>query len=600
MLKCVGVAWAVAVVVGACGGDDRVGLVEETGFDDAEDVAEAVDLLFEVAGDSAPTSDGEDATDKVDSVADADVAAEVDVDLDVEIDGAVDTREVEVAPIDCGDCDDLLACTNDVCGPDGVCVHNVKAGSCKVAGECVAAGHGPDPCRICAPDINPNGLTSLTGGPCDDGDPCTTDEQCTLGSCAGGIVRPCEASSVCHVSLGCDAVNGCMEEAKPEGTPCGAGSACEVVEASLPEEPPTIECVEGDAMPAGSIAWFDALRCPTGWEQYAAATGRTLVPVGPLGPEKGVGEDGTPLLSGAQPVHTHVVTGTVGIGSQRFIGVAGGGNGLAQPGSVAVSGTSEAASLGLPYVQLLACHKTSDHVLGAAPTGVFVFAEAALGCGADWIATDEGAERLVVGVPSGASAGATFGAPPGLATRASHTHGVSGNFAIDSHGIALASGCCSPDFASSADPFVDYVSGAPEVSEATTFPWRAELQCMLAEPVVPSPVADTAPPGIVLFASDDTCPVGWSPLDIARGRLIVAAATGGDVGVTVGNPLGDREDRSHRHNVRLQLTLAQKNIAAANGPNQDGAAPGLHDATFLSAPATSRLPFRQLLACTKP
>jgi len=591
VLKDVGVTLVVAVLVGACGSDDRAGLAQEVGGDGVDALGESVGEDVGV-GEAGDAGGGEDVGEGGGGGGDG----------DEDEDAGRGEVEADTKPIDCGDCDDLLDCTNDVCGTDGVCVHNVKAGFCKVAGACVATGHGPAECRICAPDINPNGLTSLTGGPCNDGDPCSSDEQCTLGTCGGGIVRPCEASSICHMSLGCDAARGCVEAALPNGTPCGAGSACEVTRPApeAPDADAAIQCVEGDGLPEGSIAWFDALRCPTGWEQYAAATGRTLVPVGPLGPDKGVFEDGTPYLSGASPTHSHTVTGTVAIGAQRFVGIAGGGNGLAAPGTVAFSGMSEATALGLPYVQLLACRKTSDHVLGVAPTGVFVFADQAFGCGADWVASDEGAQRLLVGVPAGATAGATFGASPGLATRPTHSHVVNGSFAIDSHGVALASGCCSADFASSSDPLIDVLSGPPSTSDATTFPWRAELQCLALEPAVPAPTADTAPPGIVLFASDATCPIGWNPLELARGRLIIGAATGGDVRLTVGNPLADREDRTHRHNVKLELTLTRKNIAAANGPNQDGAAPGLHDATLLSGPATSGLPLRQLLACTKP
>jgi len=586
----IGLVFALQVGLGfiaGCGGDERVGLVQDD--DDAPDVAES---LFEV----------DDVSEEVDAAPEVDTAIE-----ETRAEVVEDVKpEVEVVPdveIDCGDCDDLLACTNDVCGPDGVCVHNVKAGFCKVAGACVESGNGPAECRICAPDINPNGLTSLTGGPCDDGDPCTTDEQCTLGTCTGGIVRACDDVPVCYQNLGCDAVLGCVSRALLEGTPCGSGSACEAVASDvdgLPPEVDAVQCVAGDGMPPGSIAWFDALRCPGGWEQYAPATGRTLVPLGPLGPDKGVIEDGTPYLSGANPTHAHSIAGTANIGTQRFVGVAGGGNGLANPGTVAVTGSSDAVSLGLPYVQLLACKKTSDHVLGVAPAGVFVFADAALGCGADWVASDEGSLRLVVATPTDGTTGATFGAPPGLSARASHTHGVNGFFAVDSHGVALASGCCSPDFASSSDPLVDYPSSAQTNNDSTTFPWRGELQCMLADPAVPAPTADTAPPGIVLFANDDSCPVGWNPLEFARGRIIVGAATGGDVHVVVGSPLRDREDRTHRHTFTLQLSLSQKNIAAANGPNQDGAAPGTHDATLAGATATSGLPFRQLLACTKP
>lgn len=594
--------WVAVIACAGCGGDDVQGRAEDTRALDAAEVAAEdvppgddadgtgegpeVGLDHETADqDVRDSSDGDaieagadagwvdDALDGADEVGAID-AAEIEV-------APTDAAEIEVAPIDCGDCDDDLDCTNDVCGADGICQHHPKAGWCNVAGRCVEAGDGPEPCRICVPDVRSDGLTSLAGGPCDDGDPCTIDDQCVLGTC-GGTVLACETPAVCHVSLGCDPdVGGCIEEPIADGTPCGEGRVCEVA-----------ECVVGDGMPTGTVAWFEALRCPEGWEQYAPATGRTLVPVGPAGPAGGVWEDGAPLASGAEMAHAHAVSGPVTVGAQRFVGVAGGGNPLASPGVYTATGGAAEASLGLPYLQLLACTKTSPDVMGAPPAGVFAFAAEV--CGPDWEASAEGADRLVVGVPEGGSAGATFGAPPGLASRASHTHAVSGAFTIGGKGIALASGCCSPDFASSSDPNVSFTSGPPTDGEVL-FPWRAAPQCMA--PTGDGP--ETAPPGIVLFASDTRCPDGWVELESARGRIIVGAATGGDVGVTVGAPLADREDRAHRHTVALTLTLPDKNIAAANGGNQDGAAPGRHDAMFTSAPATSGLPFRQLLVCRK-
>jgi hypothetical protein len=104
---------------------------------------------------------------------------------------------------------------------------------------------------------------------------------------------------------------------------------------------------------------------------------------------------------------------------------------------------------------------------------------------------------------------------------------------------------------------------------------------------------------MVLFSQSATCPAGWSIFATAAGRLLVGVALGGDVGLTVNTPLADREDRTHTHPVALSATLSQRNIAAANGPNTSGAAPGNVSATLPSAPATSGLGFVQRLACRK-
>jgi hypothetical protein len=557
-----------------------------TGLSDGTDdgAADGVDTRDDGADtDDAADTDGADTDDAADTDgADTDDAADTDAA------DTVDTADT-AKPLECGDCDDGLACTNDVCGLDGVCQHNVKSGFCTVAGRCVEAGDGPEPCRICVPQVRTDGLTSLSGGPCDDGNPCTTDEQCQLGSCKGGVEKVCAASSPCHESLGCQKeAGGCVEEALVDGTPCGSGLVCE-----------DVQCLVGDGMPRGTIAWFDARRCPDGWETHSAAVGRTLVPFGAealaaaLG-EGGAGiEGGEVLASGADPKHQHTASSTVTIGAESFVGIAGCCNGLAAAGTVAIAGTSSDASLGLPYLQLLACKKVSDP-LGRPPRGVFAFAEGS--CAEGWSASAEGERRLVVGAPEGAASGATFGGAAGM-FEGRHDHAVAGAFALASHGIALASGCCAGGFASARAAQVALVTSAP--TSSVVFPWRGELQCRLGAEAVSESTAEAAPPGIVLFSSEATCPEGLVPFEAGRGRLVVGSA-GGDVGVAVGVPLGDREDRVHRHEVPLALTLAGKSVSAADGGNDSGAAAGQQTSTLRTEAASSGLPFRQLLMCKKP
>jgi hypothetical protein len=65
-------------------------------------------------------------------------------------------------------------------------------------------------------------------------------------------------------------------------------------------------------------------------------------------------------------------------------------------------------------------------------------------------------------------------------------------------------------------------------------------------------VADVAvglPTGSVIFFDGSQCPAGWSPLDAARGRVIVGLPQGGTVKGTVGPPLTDLQDRGHAHSV---------------------------------------------------
>jgi hypothetical protein len=112
--------------------------------------------------------------------------------------------------------------------------------------------------------------------------------------------------------------------------------------------------------------------------------------------------------------------------------------------------------------------------------------------------------------------------------------------------------------------------------------------------------ADGAPATMVAYFAGDACPAGWQPADDARGRLIVGVLAPADVGVTVGTPLGDQEDRAHEHAWLATLSVPAKNISAADGGNQQGARAQSYDVGGMTGPATTGLPFAQLLVCEKP
>jgi hypothetical protein len=111
---------------------------------------------------------------------------------------------------------------------------------------------------------------------------------------------------------------------------------------------------------------------------------------------------------------------------------------------------------------------------------------------------------------------------------------------------------------------------------------------------------DGAPSGMVAFVQGGNCPLGWEPALLVEGRLVVAVDDGANVGVEVGEPLVDREDRAHTHAYSGDLTLASKNIAAANGSNMEGAAAKAYPVAGTTAEETSGLPFVQVKACVKP
>ncbi len=113
-------------------------------------------------------------------------------------------------------CNDGQPCTvRDAC----------EAGECRGApadcgafdGACVVGQCDPTS-GDCAPVRLPD------GSGCDDGDPCTVDDACTLGACAGRP-RDCAALDGACVVGRCDE-GACRAVPRRDGTPCDDGSAC--------------------------------------------------------------------------------------------------------------------------------------------------------------------------------------------------------------------------------------------------------------------------------------------------------------------------------------------------------------------------------------
>jgi hypothetical protein len=404
------------------------------------------------------------------------------------------------------------------------------------------------------------------------------------GICRGGAPISCPEPGPCEVALGCGEDTGCAFEPRPEGSVCGAGLVC------VANAEGTRDCVAQDPFPIGALAFFDRPSCPAGWNLNAALTGRTPV-AGPLDVVGAV--RGDPLGSGEDRRHSHTFSGTASSSEASFVGIVGGGNGLSANGTFTPGATEQGASAGLPYLQLLACEKAAAPSPGDLPGDLSIFSASTCPVGA---AIEVGWGRLIVATPAGGTSGASFGRAtplegPPLPEATPHTHTLSGRIPTPSKGIALASGCCGGGYASSGGLQANLTSTETTV----VFPTLSLLQCELPT----QDREDAAPPGMVLFATGSTCPSGWSIHTASQGRMLVGTALGGDVGLAVQTPLTDREDRTHTHAVTLTATLSRRNVAAANGGNNNGAAPGTVTATLPSAPATSGLAFVQRLACVK-
>jgi hypothetical protein len=206
-----------------------------------------------------------------------------------------------------------------------------------------------------------------------------------------------------------------------------------------------------DPYPQTTIAFFKATACPSGWEPYADGNGRFVVPVSV---SSGVGEPVLKALSNGQdPMHTHDFSSAIQVKRVRYTGKSGGGNtNLASAGKKEFSGTTEAASLNIPYVQLLVCIKTATPGPGAIPSGVTSFFKN-LSCPTGWSSPPSTLGRFLVALPPNGAVRAEFGGPP-LTPKENrqHTHQFSGSVETNAHGISGASGCkrflpCARDYA---------------------------------------------------------------------------------------------------------------------------------------------------------
>jgi cysteine-rich repeat protein len=144
-------------------------------------------------------------------------------------------------------CDDGDACTQtDTC----------QAGSCDGGSPVVCAAS--DPCHVagtCDPSTGACSNPPQTdGAACDDGDPCTQADTCQAGSCDGGSPVVCAASDSCHVAGTCDPTTGaCTNPRQTDGATCDDGDPCTTLDA----------CSLGVCAPMGFVVCMAADECHT-------------------------------------------------------------------------------------------------------------------------------------------------------------------------------------------------------------------------------------------------------------------------------------------------------------------------------------------------
>lgn len=232
----------------------------------------------------------------------------------------------------------------------------------------------------------------------------------------------------------------------------------------------------GDALPTGTISFFNLAACPVGWsaEPLAQADGRLLLPLPPTGENGGVA--GAPLTNGQDPAHTHGFSSSIDLSGVEYMGAAGCCNdSVSNDNKKSFSGTTAPSSTGLPYVQLLVCRKTAapPTPAPAPPAGMLIYTGASA-CAEGWTQNLANRGRFLVGLPVNGKPGLAFGGPPlqPLEQR-THTHAFSGRVSTQPAEIELVSGCCAGGYGRNGT----YSFSGTTAAASSNLPFMQLLQC---------------------------------------------------------------------------------------------------------------------------
>lgn len=204
----------------------------------------------------------------------------------------------------------------------------------------------------------------------------------------------------------------------------------------------------GDALPLGAVMFFDLADCPSGWEPYTAAAGRMVVPL-PDGVSN-TAVNSSPALSDLEDrTHSHDFSSSFSTKEQTYAATSGS-NKVAKKKKYSFSGTTKAASSGLPYVQYLICRKAEEPSgpVDQIPSGFLMFTTEDE-CPESFAEATDLQGLLLVGVPEYGEPGLEFGASTAMTTvsQVSHRHDFDGSVKLKAKELAIASGCCNGGFA---------------------------------------------------------------------------------------------------------------------------------------------------------
>ena len=135
-------------------------------------------------------------------------------------------------------CSDNLECTFDLC-VDGSCVNDMKPGWCYIWGQCWEEGsmNPNNPCLECITSHRIYTWSSDDSNECNDENPCTLDDSCHSGTCAGEMVT-CDDGEPCTTDF---CVDGVCYHQPLNAVSCDDGDLCTIGDLCI-----SGECIPGD------------------------------------------------------------------------------------------------------------------------------------------------------------------------------------------------------------------------------------------------------------------------------------------------------------------------------------------------------------------
>jgi len=115
----------------------------------------------------------------------------------------------------------------------------------------------------------------------------------------------------------------------------------------------------------------------------------------------------------------------------------------------------------------------------------------------------------------------------------------------------------------------------------------------------PGASGDPYPTGAVSFFKRASCPTGWAPFEPANGRTILPTIGETPPGTKNGEPLASGEDRKHAHKWSTAFAISKFDFIVFDGGNDGVGAGGNVPFAGTTEPASSKLPYVQLLVCKK-